>query len=191
MAPRVFGVHVGILIVGIALRVAAIHFGHDLLKTRMELVSHHNAFDHIREALFLKSLGQNPYSDGDFHQPPLVLAVFEALNVRSSISNNRHAVLDTDLITFRVVQVDQGGSFDVWAGALVIAGDVLAAIFLINTLRLHLFTPEKIRQTKHSLTGVPANDDVFVSSSKDDIVKSFGMIACIPCTYSSPPLFGC
>ena len=70
-----------LLLLGVVARVCAYLFGHDVLRSRMELVSPLTGFLHVEEALFLQDLGKNPYADGDFHQPPLLLALFHGCKV--------------------------------------------------------------------------------------------------------------
>jgi hypothetical protein len=80
------GVSVWVLLVGVAMRVGLVHHGHDVLRTRMELVAHHNSFLQVEEALFVADdLGKDPYAYGDFHQAPLAFLMFKACKVSQCV----------------------------------------------------------------------------------------------------------
>ena len=76
------GVSAWVLALAVAVRACAVFYGHDVLRSRMELVSHFSRFVDVEEALFVAEHGMDPYADADYHQPPLVLALFQALKVR-------------------------------------------------------------------------------------------------------------
>ena len=82
MTMTVLGVNAWMLAVAVAVRLVVVFLGHDHLQTRIELVAHHTSFLQAREAVFLVGHGHDVYADADYHQPPLVLALFRGCRVR-------------------------------------------------------------------------------------------------------------